>query len=80
VKYIIQNLEGHPLVRPEVLDISVAADTNSLSLEICVRYYDDRAKPPMSNPVVCVTADGEVIRTHGDFHRLRGWVEEMVLL
>jgi hypothetical protein len=74
-KRIEKNLEGHDLVNSEVVSIKVEASTSNLATEITVQYRTDDTHIS-TNPVVMVYPDGKVIRTHGDFYRLRGWVEE----
>lgn len=74
------DLKGHELVRPEVLSLRVEIDSKSLAMEITVSYRTESYETDLhiaNNPVVMVKSDGRVIRTHGDFHRLRQWVEQL---
>jgi hypothetical protein len=64
---------------PEVIKVVVEVSTSTQATEIALHYvskgYGKNPEPrEVHNPMIMVYADGGVIRTHGDFHRIRHWV------
>jgi hypothetical protein len=61
--------------------VYVEADTESPAMEISIFYWTESLRDGKEyiaeNPAIMVDSTGKVFRTHGDFHRIRRWVENL---
>jgi hypothetical protein len=69
------DLTAEEHVREGSLSLTVTCDLRSACMCIEMTYLSEGHE--QHNPMILVGPEGDVYRTHGDFHRVRAWVEAL---